>query len=61
MPGGLSSAVSLPSNIDRLSDEDEIIEDDDGDDECANDDGDDEDEGGGDGRNKSFYGRYSER
>ena len=59
MPSGLSSAVSLPSNIDRLSDEDEIIEDDD--DECANDDGDDEDEGGGDGRNKSFYGRYSER
>ena len=59
MPSGLSSAVSLPSNIDRLSDEDEIIEDDD--DECANDDGDDEDEGGCDGRNKSFYGRYSER
>ena len=59
MPSGLSSAVSLPSNIDRLSDEDEIIEDDD--DECANDDGDDEDEGGCDGRIKSFYGRYSER
>ena len=55
-PGGLSSAVSLPSNIDRLSDEEDDLGKDEPE-ECASDDGDDEDED----RNKSFYGRYSDR
>ena len=54
--GGLSSAVSLPSNIDRLSDEEDDLGKDEAE-ECASDDGDDEDED----RNKSFYGRYSDR
>ena len=54
--GGLSSAVSLPSNIDRLSDEEDVLGKDEAD-ECASDDGDDEDED----RSKSFYGRYSDR
>ena len=53
---GLSSAVSLPSNIDRLSDEEDDLGKDEAE-ECASDDGDDEDED----RNKSFYGRYSDR
>ena len=73
LPAGLlSSAVSLPSNIDRLSDDledddiddDEIIDDDEEDEGVNGDgDGDDELEDGvvNGGRSKSFYGRHSER